>query len=432
MKGTLFFVHGTGVRGKRLRDTLKVIRSGVANELRLADSVEVHACSWGKQFPIDVSAVSSTLPPDERGPAPEEPAPEESATEWAILQQDPLFALRVAAAGDLDREPPPPLVTVVVPYSGAAAVDTVRRMIDSVDLRRLNLEEVEVSEDKLKDAIALVRDSDELAGAARNATDDESIGMIACAIVAAVLWADHDAPQGAEPRLAVDVESRDNLTDELAIQLRTIVQDLPSTGYTQLLVIPGAGRMRRLAGFAAARARTRYGVGHRADLTTKWAPAIADVLRYQRRGSDMLQFVSDALAKAAPPVLAVGHSLGGVMLVDLLCRNDHPHVKLLVTVGSQSPMFFVMDALEQLRPGTRHDEPFWPWLNLYSRTDLLSFYAHDVFPFPHVVDKAIDIRAPFPQAHSAYWRTQQTYSVIADYWTRYGPSSERAERSTGA
>ena len=83
----------------------------------------------------------------------------------------------------------------------------------------------------------------------------------------------------------------------------------------------------------------------------------------------MAAYVRDCLNAAAPPVIAVGHSLGGIILVDVLSASNPPPVALLVTVGSQSPILFAYDALGRPRGGpaprlpySAANPPFTPWL----------------------------------------------------------------------
>jgi hypothetical protein len=92
-----------------------------------------------------------------------------------------------------------------------------------------------------------------------------------------------------------------------------------------------------------------------------------------------------------------------------------------VTIGSQSPLFFVIDALETLRPGEQR-RPFAPWINIYDRNDLLSYLAGRVFAgiketgIKEICDIEICAGVPFPEAHSAYFYQDETYSLLRDRW----------------
>ena len=90
------------------------------------------------------------------------------------------------------------------------------------------------------------------------------------------------------------------------------------------------------------------------------------------------------------------------MLVDLLSSGSAPAVDGLVTVGSQAPLFYAIDALEHLRPGAG-PEPFTPWLNIYNEADLLSFCAERVFP-----GTAASVTLPSTPAWDSRSRTSHT------------------------
>ena len=66
---------------------------------------------------------------------------------------------------------------------------------------------------------------------------------------------------------------------------------------------------------------------------------VTDVLLYQRAGEPIRDVVRRDLLEAGrdgAPVIALGNSLGGVILVDLLSEADAPRPRLLVTTGSQA------------------------------------------------------------------------------------------------
>ena len=141
----------------------------------------------------------------------------------------------------------------------------------------------------------------------------------------------------------------------------------------------------------------------------------------------MASFVRTCLVDAQPPVIALGHSLGGIILMDVLSASDAPHVDLLVTVGSQSPMLFAYDALGRARGGgpaglpySADRPPFTPWLNIYNRNDFVSFRAADIFRNElaltdlDIVDHELHLPEAFPAAHGAYWTDPWTFRFIAE------------------
>ena len=106
---------------------------------------------------------------------------------------------------------------------------------------------------------------------------------------------------------------------------------------------------------------------------------MADVLVYQRAGGAIRGHVRSVLAAvtdAQRPLVAMGNSLGGIILVDLLREPDAPRPDLLVTAGSQAPVLQTFGGLgeDASRP------PFQPWLNFYDQRDFLAFIAEPVWP----------------------------------------------------
>jgi len=152
------------------------------------------------------------------------------------------------------------------------------------------------------------------------------------------------------------------------------------------------------------------------------ADFLRDVAFYMRRGETIRKEVRKWLAKQShdEPVVLLGHSLGGIAAVDLLADQKRTErVDLLVTVGSQAPLLYLMDALVHLRPGVSKVEPFTPWLNVYDRNDLLSFCAERVWPnTTGIVDQQVESRLPFPTSHSAYWSLETLYETVAKHWPK--------------
>jgi hypothetical protein len=127
--------------------------------------------------------------------------------------------------------------------------------------------------------------------------------------------------------------------------------------------------------------------------------------------------------------VVLGHSLGGIMLVDLLSRPRSAgklQVSRLITAGSQSPMLFKCDALGTMRLKTAlpAGSPFTPWLNIFDRNDFLSFCGSRAFPgvTEGIEDFEVDCGVPFPEAHSAYFHLEAIKRrLLADARPRTGP-----------
>jgi len=80
-----------------------------------------------------------------------------------------------------------------------------------------------------------------------------------------------------------------------------------------------------------------------------------------------------------------------------------------------------MDSLGSLRPNAPDVQPFTPWLNIYSRSDLISFCATRIFPGdPRIRDVEVDSGVPFPDSHGAYLHDDRTYQLIREAWGQLG------------
>jgi hypothetical protein len=150
---------------------------------------------------------------------------------------------------------------------------------------------------------------------------------------------------------------------------------------------------------------------------------IADILLYQRDGQAIREVVRQDLAAAGrdgAPVIALGNSLGGVILVDLLSEADAPRPRLLVTTGSQAPALATFGALGPAATA----RPFQPWLNVYDPRDLLAFLAEGVWPDqPGIVDHEVDLDIGFPHAHGqTYFLRADVFPAIFDLLDRLPPA----------
>ena len=157
----------------------------------------------------------------------------------------------------------------------------------------------------------------------------------------------------------------------------------------------------------------------RGALTDATSPAAGDIIRYQARGSGIRRYIRRVVADAIaidpqPSVTLLAHSLGGIACVEALIEEPIPGVDRLVTVGSQAPFFYEIDALASLSYGEPLPDHFPAWLNIYDGRDFLSYIGAGVFP-GRVTDRQVDNGQPFPQAHSAYWRNDAVWQHIGEF-----------------
>jgi hypothetical protein len=156
---------------------------------------------------------------------------------------------------------------------------------------------------------------------------------------------------------------------------------------------------------------TWYLKNRRGNVTNAVSPMPCDILLYQSRGDRIRAFIQETIQQAEPPVVLLAHSLGGIACVDLLVKQQLSQVALLVTVGSQAPFLYEINALPSLEYGEPLPEHFPNWLNIYDLRDFLSYIGANVFP-NKVQDVLVDNKQPFPRSHSAYWTNPATWNAI--------------------
>jgi hypothetical protein len=123
------------------------------------------------------------------------------------------------------------------------------------------------------------------------------------------------------------------------------------------------------------------------------------------------------------PFVVVGHSLGGVLLYDIL--TDPPslekitrevrdfRIDLWLTVGSQSGFFADLGLFsDKPRPAPKLKRPACVsnWLNVYDYTDVFSFLCAPFFE--GVDDFGYDTKIDLFEAHSAYFKRPSFYKRL--------------------
>lgn len=144
---------------------------------------------------------------------------------------------------------------------------------------------------------------------------------------------------------------------------------------------------------------------------------MADVLGYLRDPGAVIGPAAERLIEirsesGGRPVVAVGLSLGGIILVDtlasLLQDGARPEAErrpadLLVTVGSQSAALRAMGVMPSAPRDVIHPVLFTPWLNIWHEHDYLSYPVGAVFEhLGDVCDRRAVQRGAFPGVHSGY------------------------------
>jgi len=162
---------------------------------------------------------------------------------------------------------------------------------------------------------------------------------------------------------------------------------------------------------------------------------LGDVFVYQRHRKQIQQRLWDAIQARAPgygtperPINAVGHSLGGVVIFDTAVA-DRPvlWLKALVTFGSQSSFFHVLDRRDNLDPYTHGLPVQLPpsvgrWTNLWEPMDLLAFLAAPVFRLHDgapprdvpVIISASRLAEARLWTHSVYWDSDDLVRALRE------------------
>jgi hypothetical protein len=154
---------------------------------------------------------------------------------------------------------------------------------------------------------------------------------------------------------------------------------------------------------------------------------IGDVFVYLKEGEHRQKIrgkVAQALAEAhieakadGGPLVVVGHSLGGVILVDMMMNPDAAGlpdglaVDALLTVGSQPGFFATLDLLGSNPPaGSARRKPdcVKHWLNVFDPIDPFAFRTDMVFK--DALDLAFNSVTGITEAHSKYFQRPQFYA----------------------
>ncbi|AQS67045.1 alpha/beta fold hydrolase [Streptomyces pactum] len=391
------FIHGTGVREPGFSKLAGRVGAGLTT---LRDGLRIVPYYWGGSHGATLAAGGASLPPGPgataRGPAAfaggaaaaevTTAAGEDTTDAWAARYADPYAELALAAAGGTPGAERPP--GSVPPEQGLR--------------ERLFALAAQGDGPAAELGDGLSRAAGELAvhpllGPAADALGPGDLAAVAARSLTARIIADAldtDTP------LVPGGDIRDAVAERLAAALGA-----PAPGTER-----GVRSMAlRIAGSAASRAAVR----RRRALTEAAHPAAADILRYLSRGAAVRADLRALVEGLRPPVVLIGHSLGGIIALDTLISAPLPQVRLLVTAGSQAPLLYESGSL----PTLEHPAPLPPhvpdWLNLYDPRDLLSYLGEGLFP-GRVTDTAVDSRQPFPAAHSAYWTNPEVFRHIVE------------------
>jgi hypothetical protein len=389
---TAIFVHGTGVREEAYEESFGKVASA------LEKTAGVKRCYWG-HLGSALRAGGASVPEYDSTRAVEE---SDGATVtddeylvalWGILYEDPLYELRVLAVrgGDASERAPGQL------SPGAALAQRGQVFDVTPELRSLLerggiVQEFEPARLSVTNSTAYCVALDE----APPALGDYRAAIARALIAETVLRVKRS---GTLPPVARDARLRDEIE--------------------QALIEALGGEERSIGGWVkqqfcglVCRLGTPYVERRRGAITDAVYPASGDILLYQARGKEIQNFIRQQVAAASGPRVILAHSLGGIACVDLLVAEPLD-IRLLVTVGSQAPFLYEINALQSLAYGEALPAHFPKWLNFYDLRDFLSYKGGKIFP-GRVKDVAVDNRQPFPVSHSAYWENDAVWRTIKE------------------
>jgi hypothetical protein len=413
---TILFVHGTGQRREAVARSLEKFRTRVAQQPALAP-LALENCLWGDPCGSQIGDGLSVPDYADRGGAGQPDQMELDIELWANLYADPLYELRLMALQPSAMRGRP----------GLSAGDRLRQKVmgftTTPELRaELAKGDVDGVFDQARKEVEGSLPYEKMLGTATDPLGPFQ-DAVARAFVAMAIAKFRDARGGELPTIQLDPNLRDDCVKRIrealgpyqAVLFESLWRKLQNLGNKlywgtpTALLTPGV-----LVWGVMARRR-------RGEAMDAASPLVGDILFYQCRGERIREFLTFRIREVAPPVVVVAHSLGGVAAVDVLVKeNLEGRVALLVTVGSQAPYFYEINALPSLerRPGATLPPHFPPWVNIYNRRDFLSFVGAGLFP-GSVSDHDVDICQPFPASHSAYWDNEKTYRIIADGVSRH-------------
>ncbi|NEO21102.1 MULTISPECIES: hypothetical protein [unclassified Moorena] len=387
---TLVFVHGTGVRQAAYEQTFRIVEGFVTKQ---RPDITVVPCCWGGEFGSKLNAKGVSIPPYDATLALDQGEEEDQTIIlWQQLYRNPLYelgllSLQPRTGGDsnpfgeqpgdqlnyrlLDLIPSGELQEKLESAGIAEGFDQARRHVTSSAV--------------YQDVLNQVSDS-----------DSDCYDTLARAIIAQAMFDSQQHHQN-----SIILPNRE-LRDQLVRSLSNALGKEEDLGLGDWLQKPLS---------LLARPATAWVMSKRAAITEANFPIPCDIMLYQGRGQKIRDFIQKTIEDAEPPVVILAHSLGGIACVDLLVTQSIKQVKLLITVGSQAPFLYEINALYSLEFGQPLPDFFPEWLNIYDLRDFLSYIGATLFP-NKVQDVLVDSKQPFPQAHSAYWTNPATWKAI--------------------
>lgn len=393
---TVIFVHGIGGRKYNLIESFEEIQYSLSNHklLKGKKDLKIELSDWGERKGAELKADGASIYNYDLtgGEA------DSKQKLWQQLYRDPLYELRFL---------------IFKPSEGLQHnYGNDDNPEDEFKERVNNL----VSSDKVKNIVPGIWDIfleahkkiacsthyEFLAKKVSSSLADEYYDSIARAIVAQMIWLSQE--KGRSASIVYNHKLRDRVKkcifDELTegLEAKATIADLVFQWGLSQLQWKGQSCLDR-----------KLGALH--DFSY---PLAGDILVYQAKGQRIRNYIKKQVDKAGESVILLAHSLGGIACVELLAKVDLKNVKLLVTVGSQTPYLYELDALQCLDYGETLRADFPRWINIHDPQDILSYTGNHKKLFQgRVEDIPVNNQQPFPQCHKAYWSNSKMWDFIA-------------------
>lgn len=404
---SVIFVHGTSVRYQAYAESFAIFRDHI---LRLHPETHVLPCAWGDVLGSPSLDDLSLIPASRRGewtgrsPTAKDAALDASARRM-VLDLDPMHELTQLELlwRERSREQRP----LLEPDTAEARCRALLPTVSADPQLRILLDEVGLS-DGFAQALASVAGSELMrrcVAGVRNASGPDW-GIFADYLAEAVIAEAFRLTQPPSPG-QYSVESRNALADRIVDLLQG--RQLGLRDFTTAI---GRGTL-TTAGHGVAAAGGKLVQHWRGPFSAAIQPFVGDIFRYLAFGEPLRRFIASQTRGARPPVVLVGHSLGGIACLDLLTREPDLPVAHLVTVGSQGAQLYRMGALPGMPDDQTLPADFPRWTNVYSRHDLLSYLAEPVFGHSQVTDVEISGAQTMPAAHGDYFNRPALYELLA-------------------
>jgi hypothetical protein len=388
----ILFVHGTGVRQPSYDETC------VTLELQLSKFLsgsQLHRCYWGETQGCRLRSGGASIPEFDTARAVGDVAPKDAAiAAWQLLYTDPdseidAFIAQPGPARQFNPAAVPPMekLTVLLNRETEQTLALEREIGFESVWNKAKGELLAF----LSAAIAANRTIPELDEKFRAAL---ARALVAHASILASSGGRKDSPTGQQRDALVGA-----LEDAWGGQERSILG--AATGWI-------ASRFKRMA----LRIGTDKVARKRGAISEAAYPAAGDILLYQARGGGIRDFIESTIHNAPKPLTVLAHSLGGIACVDLFVEKQLEGVVKLITVGSQAPLLYELNALCSLPFPEKLPASFPDWLNIYDKHDFLSYVGAGLFP-GRTTDALVDNGQPFPEAHSAYWNNPDVWKAIS-------------------